>query len=55
MHFLSANPHKYKQKKRPVFPTGRLLKDSEYVFYSKLPPPAGFIPQAATNQTNSYG
>jgi hypothetical protein len=28
MQFLSANPHKYKQKKRPVFPTGRFLKQS---------------------------
>jgi hypothetical protein len=55
LHFLSANPHKYKQKKRPVLPTGRLLKDFKEVYNSKLPPPAGFIPQATTNQTNSYG
>jgi hypothetical protein len=55
MQFLSTNPYKYKQKRRPVFPTGRLLKDSYYVYNSKLTPPAGFIPQDATNQTNCFG
>jgi hypothetical protein len=40
MHFLSANPHKYKQKRRPVFPTGRFLKKSnEFLIanYRRLP------------------